>query len=142
MLAEGIQITDKVILGRGEDRLRPGAISLICIDKKDVSLLVQDSRSIAQPGATGSGKGILEVSYLSGDRESKVELKNMSFLSRGYFYTYMSEPLLAEEKASVLAALKVPNPHRIDIYTPDGKDLFTSNFNVIEVNKLISDCAS
>ena len=142
MLADEMQVTDKVILGRGKDRLRPGAISLICIDKKDVSLLVQDSRSIGQPGASGSGQGILEVSNLSGDRESKVELKNMSFLSRGYFYTYMSEPFSIEEKALVLAALKIEDPDRIDIYTSDGKDFFTSRFNILEVNKLIDGCAS
>jgi len=141
MLPNGIKVIDKVILGREEDTLRPGAISLICTDQKDVLLFVQDSRTNYREGAGGSGKGDFKGYNLAGER-GYVEISNMIPLSRGYFYTYMSDSLSSNQIAEILKILKIEKLHGISIYTFDGNDSFNSKFDPVKVERLINNCQS
>jgi len=142
MLPDDLKITDKAILGRGNNKLRPGAVSLICTNRKNISLFIQDSRTRKEEGPGGSGTGKFEAYNSSNRQGSKVDISNMTPLSRGYFYTYMSDPLSDKEVTAIVKILEIEGLSGINIYTFDGNDNFNSKFNISKVKKLINNCHS
>lgn len=155
MLPDGIKVVDKAILGRRERTLskglrraylnefgsgnkgifRRGAISLICTNQNNVLLLVQDYKPEGDIGK-GFFRGSDNTASKYGHGETKIS--NMTYLSRGYFDTYVSDPLSEEEIASIVEILTIEDIVHIAIIAFDGGDAFAPEFNLSEVKQLIN----
>ena len=145
MLPDDIKVTDKVILGRGDDRYRPGAISLICTNKNNILLIVQDYKPTRHGKAAGIGKAFFSghnstTSKATSFKHKKTAISNMTYLYRGYFDVYVSDPLSQQEITSILEILRIENLTHIGIVAFDGGASFTSELNFLEVEKLTNNC--
>jgi len=160
MLPDGIKVTDKALLGRRERTLskglrqayiqefgdgvtrafRRGAISLICTNQNNVLLLVQAYRPTRHGTAAGIGEGVFKGSSIPASKRGKTKISNMTYLSRGYFDVYVSDPLSEQETASILEILKIEGIARIKILAFDGGNVFTAEYNLPEVEQLINSC--
>lgn len=160
MLPDGIKVVDKAILGRRERTLskglrqaylreskinnkgifRRGAISLICTNQNDVLLLVQHYRPTRHGEAGGIGEGLFEGSSVSYSNLKETKISNMTYLYRGYFDVYVSDPLSKEEISSILEILNIKDIAWLGISAFDGGNVFTAKFDFPEVKQLISNC--
>lgn len=160
MLPNGVEVVNKVILGRRERTLskglrrayilefgsgnkgifRRGAISLICTNEKNVVLFVQDYKPTRHGKAGGVGKGLFTGSNTTASKYGKVDISNMRYLYRGYFDIYFSDPLSKREIKSMLEILEMENISRIGINAFDGGDVFSRNFAFSDVKQLTDNC--
>ncbi|MEM8718739.1 MAG: hypothetical protein AAGE84_05455 [Cyanobacteria bacterium P01_G01_bin.39] len=162
MLPDGVEVVDKAILGRRERTLskglheaylleskinnkgifRRGAISLICTDKNNVLLLVQDYRPTRNGKAAGIGEVLFEGSSISYSNLKKTKISHMIYLYRGYFDVYVSDPLSKAEIFSILEILNIKDIAWLGIYAFDQGNNFTAEFNLPKVKQLIDNCQS
>ncbi|MEM8718736.1 MAG: hypothetical protein AAGE84_05440 [Cyanobacteria bacterium P01_G01_bin.39] len=155
MLPDGVKVVDKAILGRRERTFskglrraylnefgdgilrafRRGAISLICTNQNNVLLIVQDYKPEGD-----IGKGFFRGSSINASKHGETEIHNMTYLSRGYFDTYVSDPLTEDEITSILEILYIEEISRIYISAFDGGATFASEFNLLKVKELVNNC--
>lgn len=165
MLPDGVKVIDKAILGRRERTLskglrqayirefgdgilrafRRGAISLICTNQNNVLLIVQDYKPTRHGKAGGIGEAFFNgnnstTSKATAFKHGETNISNMTYLSRGYFDVYVSDPLSQQEITSILEILRIEGLVHIGIVAFDGGDRFASEFNLSKVEQLINDC--
>ncbi|MEM8718735.1 MAG: hypothetical protein AAGE84_05435 [Cyanobacteria bacterium P01_G01_bin.39] len=162
MLPDGVKVVDKAILGRRERTLskglrraylnefgdgilrafRRGAISLVCTNQNNVLLIVQDYKPTRHGKAGGLGKGLFDGSdnTVSKYGYGEAEISNMTYLSRGYFDVYVSDPLSRREINSILEILKIEGLSQIGIVAFDGGAAFARDFELSKVEQLINSC--
>lgn len=160
MLPEGVKIVDKVVLGRRERTLskglrrayilefsegilrafRRGAISLVCTDRDEVLLLVQDFRLVRSVGPGLSDRGEFNARNLVNGKGGQVEINNVKFISRKYFDTYVSNPLSKKKVTSILEILNTQGISRIGFHSFDGGDAFAKTFKLSKVKNFIDKC--
>ena len=160
MLPKGVEVVAKVILGRRERTLskglrqgyiresrtnnkgifRRGAISLICTNQNNVLLLVQAYRPTRHGKAGGIGEGLFQGSNFSASKRGETQISNMTYLYRGYFDVYVSDPLSQQEITSIIEILKIEVITQVKIIAFDGGNVFTADYNLSEVEQLIDNC--
>ena len=160
MLPDGVKVVDKAILGRRERTLskglrqayirefgdgifrafRRGAISLVCTNKDNVLLIVQDYKPTRHGKASGVGEGLFNGRNLTASQGGETNIFNMTYLSRGYFDVYVSDPLSQQEITSILEILRTKDIFYIGLVVFDGGDRFTSEFNLSKVERLVNNC--
>lgn len=167
MLPDGVEVVDKAILGRRERTLskglrrayilefgdgeffgngiyrgfRRGAISLVCTNQNNVLLIVQDFKQTRHGKAGGfAGEGFFSGRNFNGSKRQETEISNMTYLYRGYFDVYVSDPLSPQEINSILETMRIESLVHIGINFYDGGDAFTPEFNLSRIEQLINNC--
>ncbi len=140
---------DGEFFGNGIYRgFRRGAISLVCTNQNNVLLIVQDFKQTRHGKAGGLvGEGLFSGHNVT-DSKSKVtafqhketEISNMTYLFRGYFDVYVSDPLSQQEINSILETMKIEGLVQLGINFYDGGDAFAPEFNLSQIEQLINSC--
>jgi hypothetical protein len=159
MLLDRVKIVNKVILGRRERTLsqglehaynlefsdgidkafRRGAIELVCTKKGDILLIMKGYKGGGHsvgPGLSDRASLLIDSSLTGG----WIDIKRITFLSREYFDTLVSNPLSKQEITSILKALKKRKSTSIGFSTMDGGNAFAGNAKISDVKMLIDRC--